>query len=124
MRILAALALILCYGCSIHGRYPQAKVFAAKAQLAALGEALNAYRADVGRYPTASCGLRGLWIACDDKAMWRGPYLQSEVPLDPWGNPYLYSVDESGKTYTLISLGEDGQPGGNGRSADLRFEVP
>ncbi len=46
-------------------------------------------------------------------ACWHGPYLQSDIPLDPWGHPYVYQypgkLNPSG--YDIISMGPDGQLG-------------
>jgi len=62
---------------------------AAKAQIALLGTALDAYRLDVGRYPTTEEGLEAL-RRNPGHAGWDGPYLPKDVPPDPWGKGYLY----------------------------------
>lgn len=101
-----------------------AKETTARSQVEMLGAALDAYRLDTGRYPTTEQGLAALWNApsLDPRpADWRGPYLRKEVPADPWGRPYLYrspAIDSRGG-YDLLSLGEDGQPGGTDESADI-----
>ena len=92
----------------------------ARAQLDALSKALDTYRLDVGRYPTTEQGLKALNAAPQGEARWNGPYLQREVPLDPWGNPYIYRAPGSDKRdYDLLSLGKDGQQGGEGEGADI-----
>lgn len=93
---------------------------AARAQLDALSKALDTYRLDTGRYPSTEQGLKALNAQPQGETRWRGPYLQKEVPLDPWGYPYRYQepgVDK--RDYDLQSLGKDGQPGGDGDAADL-----
>ena len=101
-----------------------AKDTAAKAQIESFGNALDAYRLHLGAYPTSDQGLSALTVApqTDVASRWRGPYLRKvEIPLDPWGNPYVYispgEVNPNG--YDLISLGADGQPGGEGENADV-----
>lgn len=92
----------------------------ARAQLDALSKALDTYRLDVGRYPTAEQGLKALNAAPEGEARWSGPYLQKDVPLDPWGNAYVYKAPGTDKRdYDLLSLGKDGQLGGVGEAADI-----
>jgi general secretion pathway protein G len=50
---------------------------------------------------------------------WNGPYLKKDVPLDPWGKPYLYTFPGKKGDFDLVSLGRDGQPGGSGEDADI-----
>lgn len=96
---------------------------AAKAQIASFGNALDAYRLHMGSYPPSELGLNALREApqTDLAARWRGPYLRNAVPLDPWGNPYVYVCpgDVNPNGYDLLSLGADGQPGGEGENADI-----
>jgi general secretion pathway protein G len=102
-----------------------AKDAAARSQMEMLGAALDAYRLDNGRYPTTAQGLEALW---DEPAVeprptnWRGPYLRKRVPPDPWGNPYLYAYpgELNARGYDLLSLGADGQPGGEGEDTDIK----
>lgn len=92
----------------------------ARAQLDALSKALDTYRLDIGRYPTTEQGLKALNSAPQGEARWSGPYLQKEVPLDPWGNAYVYKAPGADKRdYDLLSLGKDGQLGGEGEAADI-----
>jgi general secretion pathway protein G len=92
----------------------------ARAQLDALSKALDTYRLDVGRYPTTEQGLKALNAAPQEAARWSGPYLQKEVPLDPWGKAYAYKAPGTDKRdYDLLSLGKDGQLGGEGEAADI-----
>jgi general secretion pathway protein G len=91
---------------------------AAKAQIELLGQALDQFRLDTGRYPTTSEGLNVLMV--DPGAEnWDGPYLKKAVPNDPWGKPYNYQSPGSHGDYDLISYGADGAPGGEGEDKDI-----
>jgi general secretion pathway protein G len=94
----------------------------AKAQIEGLSKALDTYRLDTGRYPTTEQTLAALQAKPADESRWNGPYLQKAVPLDPWGRPYVYRVQGSGAEFELMSLGKDGQPGGEGDAADVVFQ--
>jgi general secretion pathway protein G len=97
----------------------KAKVKVARAQIELLGTALDTLRLDVGRYPTTQEGLEALSRQPGSLERWDGSYLKKEVPLDPWGRPYIYrSPGEHGR-YDLISYGADGQPGGEGNNRDI-----
>jgi general secretion pathway protein G len=91
---------------------------AAKAQIAMLGTALDAFRLDVGRYPTREEGLDALRRS-PGLSHWDGPYLPKDVPLDPWGNRYVYASPGEHGDYDLFSYGADGQIGGEGENADV-----
>ena len=92
----------------------------AKAQVEGLARALDAYRLDVGHYPTTEQGLRALYRK-PDEPKWNGPYLQKDVPVDPWGNPYEYTFLEQSGDFDLLSLGKDGRVGGEGENADVSY---
>jgi len=98
-----------------------AKSDVARIQVESLSSALDLFRLDVGRYPTTQEGLAALVAAPSNAPGWGGPYLDSEdVPLDPWSRPYVYQVPgQGGRAYRLLSLGADGQPGGEGEDADI-----
>ncbi|MEY3667147.1 MAG: hypothetical protein RL572_687 [Pseudomonadota bacterium] len=87
---------------------------AALSQIAAIASALDTHRLDVGQYPD---DLLGLMENSANRASWNGPYLNNDVPRDPWGFEFQYSVD--GNTYTLMSYGADGRPGGEDNDADI-----
>ncbi len=93
------------------GRTEQARVTAAQTQISTFGTALDAFEVDTGSYPRGQDGLNQLVAAPADVPNWRGPYLKSEIPADPWGRPYTYEfpgrVNPSG--YDLRSVGPDGQ---------------
>lgn len=104
--ILAALVLP-----KLSGRTEQARVTAAQTQIATFGTALDAFEIDTGSYPRGQDGLAALVVQPADVTGYRGPYLKSDIPLDPWGHPYLYEfpgrVNANG--YDLRSMGPDGQ---------------
>jgi general secretion pathway protein G len=90
----------------------------AQAQMQMLATALDTYRLDVGGYPASLEELRK-----STAPRWDGPYLPREVPLDPWGNPYVYaSPGKDGAPFALQSYGKDGKAGGDGDNADLVYQ--
>ena len=102
------------------GQVSRSEVTTARAQLDALDKALQSYRLDTGRFPTTAQGLKALVTQPGDESRWRGPYLQGEVPADPWGQAYQYrSPGANGRDFEVMSLGKDRAPGGSGDDADL-----
>lgn len=102
------------------GQIERSEATAARAQIDAFGKALEAFRIDMGRYPTDAEGLRVLVDPPSDKARWRGPYLKNGVPSDPWGSAYLYRArSDRGRDFDLLSLGPDRAAGGTGPDADV-----
>jgi general secretion pathway protein G len=105
--ILAALVLP-----KFTGRTEQARITAAQTQISTFGTALDAYEVDTGSYPRGTDGLQQLVVQPPDVTGWRGPYLKSDIPPDPWGHPYVYEYPGRVNTagYDLRSAGPDGQP--------------
>ena len=102
------------------GKLDDAKVKTAYTQMQMLSTALDAFRLDVGRYPTTQEGLEILWIKESSLKNWNGAYLPKKVDEDSWGMPYLYKYPGSDKNdYDLSSYGEDMKEGGSGNSADI-----
>jgi len=101
------------------GQVGRSEVNAAKAQIDALEKALDQYRLDTGTYPGTEVGLNALLQRPPNEPKWNGPYLRKNVPLDPWGKPYLYKMPGEKGDFDLVSYGKDGQPGGTGENADL-----
>ena len=97
------------------GKVGKSRQNAARAQIALFETALDTYRLDTGKYPKT---LQALRVDPGDVKRWDGPYLPKPVPMDPWGNPYIYKLGEKGE-YELISLGSDGAEGGEGEDADI-----
>ncbi|MEZ6187024.1 MAG: type II secretion system major pseudopilin GspG [Planctomycetota bacterium] len=115
MVIIAVLAALVIP--SFVGRGEQAKKGAAETQIKSLfGTALDTYEVDNGSYPTTNQGLEALRAkpsAAPEPKQWSGPYLKSDVPDDPWGNPYNYRSpgQHNAQTYDLSSMGPDGREG-------------
>ena len=101
------------------GQVGKSEVNVAKAQLDALEKALDQYRLDIGKYPDGEAGLKALVTKPANEPKWSGPYLRKDVPLDPWGKPYVYRIPGEKHEYDLMSFGKDGQPGGTGENADI-----
>jgi general secretion pathway protein G len=101
------------------GQEKKAKQRGAKGQIALLESAVDTYRLDIGRYPSTEQGLEALRERPDGIDKWDGPYLRKELPLDPWGNPYVYESPSEHGEYAIVSYGADGQPGGEGIDMDI-----
>jgi general secretion pathway protein G len=101
------------------GVVAKSEVKVAKNQIDSFQKALVAYRLDVGSFPSTELGLDALVKAPAGVKKWAGPYLSKDVPLDPWGNPYVYRFPGQHGEYDILSLGHDGRPGGDGNDADI-----
>ncbi|MBS1186984.1 MAG: gspG [Burkholderiaceae bacterium] len=104
------------------GRTDEARVTAAKQDIATLMQALKLYRLDNQRYPATEQGLRALIerpVSGPSANNWKvGGYIE-KLPKDPWGNPYqMLSPGVKGEI-DVFSYGADGQPGGTGNDADI-----
>jgi general secretion pathway protein G len=95
------------------GRTEQARRTAAVSQISTFGTALDAYEVDMGSYPQGKSGLNALLQQPREGTGWRGPYLQKEIPLDPWGNAYIYECPgkQNPSGYDLSSMGPDARAG-------------
>jgi general secretion pathway protein G len=101
----------------------KSQVTVAHAQIDVFTKAIDNFRLDVGRYPTAEEGLNALFVKPANADKWGGPYLKREVPLDPWGHPYVYKIPGAKSDYAVISNGPDNkQAGGNGEEAAISSE--
>lgn len=102
-----------------------AKVRTAETQVKMLKGALETMRLDIGRFPNEQEGLALLRKSPSDTTLqpyWRGPYLDEEVPNDPWNTPYQYTSEISdGRPFSLYSFGADGKQGGKGDDADIGY---
>ncbi len=93
---------------------------AARAQINNFMTALGTFKLDTGNFPPTELGLQALRVKPEGLNSWSGPYLPQDVPLDPWGHPYLYKYPgDHGDEPDMMSLGSDGQPGGEGNAADI-----
>ncbi len=115
-------------GPRLFSRVDDSKVRTAEVQVRIMKGALETMRLDIGRFPTEEEGVRMLFDPPADerlRSLWRGPYLDEQIPQDPWGIPYKYTTPgRDGRPFALYSLGADGQPGGEGINADLGFLPP
>jgi general secretion pathway protein G len=105
---------------NVLGRADEARVTAARTDVGNLMQALKLYRLDNQRYPSNEQGLQALIArptAEPVPANWK-PYLE-KLPRDPWGRPYQYLNPGLKGEVDVLSLGADGQPGGDGFNADI-----
>ncbi|MBI5788184.1 MAG: type II secretion system major pseudopilin GspG [Candidatus Schekmanbacteria bacterium] len=116
MIIIGLLAALV--GPKMFGKVGKSRQQAAKAQIELFGTALDAFRLDTGRYPTAAEGLEALRNEGGINN-WDGPYLPKEIPKDPWNNAYVYTSPGSHGDYDLQSYGRDGAAGGEGEDQDV-----
>ncbi len=101
-------------------RADDARVTAAKTDVNNLMQALKLYKLDNQRYPTAEQGLQALLTKPTTAPVppnWKS-YLDV-LPNDPWGKPYVYLNPGVKGEVDVMSLGADGQPGGEGNNADI-----
>ncbi len=103
-------------------RPDEARVIAAKNDVAALLQALKLYRLDNGRYPTSEQGLGALVSRPTQVPLppnWKPHGYLERLPKDPWGNPYQYLSPGLRGEIDVFSFGADGSPGGTGVDADV-----
>jgi general secretion pathway protein G len=115
MGILAALVVP-----KLMGRTDDARIQAARQDIATLMQALKLYRLDNRKYPTTAQGLQALVTKPASGADgWKsGGYIE-KLPKDPWGNSYQYLSPGIKGEIDVLSFGADGQPGGEGNDADI-----
>lgn len=106
------------------GRTDDARIAAAKQDIASIMQALKLYRLDNGTYPTTEQGLKALLSKPTLDPIpnnWKqGGYLdRSSMPRDPWGNEYRYLSPGTRGEIDVLSYGRDGQNGGEGPDADI-----
>jgi general secretion pathway protein G len=90
----------------------RAKAETAKIEIKNLSVGLDLFLLDVGRYPSEQEGLRALVEQPPGLVAWRGPYIKrAGVPVDPWGQPYVYRSPGRDGEYDLYTAGEEGAPG-------------
>ena len=97
----------------------KSEIQVARAQIESIDKALDQYRLDLRRYPSAEEGLQALTAKPDNAPGWSGPYLKKSLPTDPWGHPYVYRIPGQKGEFELFSYGRDGKPGGTGEDADI-----
>lgn len=116
--ILSILALVIVP--RVIDRPDQARAARAQSDLAAISSAVNLYRLDNFRYPTTEQGLGALVnrpTAAPPAPNWSG--YMDRLPVDPWGQPYLYLAPGVHGDFDIFTYGADAAPGGAGPDADL-----
>lgn len=122
--LVMALVMILTasIGISYVGQLDKAKVVSAKTQIETLSMALDNFYLDMGFYPSEADGLSYLYFNKNNlySQNWAGPYISKQIPKDPWGNDYIYTVPGSNNSpYEILSLGKDGLRGGQNYDQDI-----
>ncbi len=99
-----------------------ARVAAAKSDLAAIGQALDMYKLDNSSYPTSDQGLEALVTkpsGTPEPRNWNASGYLKKLPQDPWHRQYLYISPAEGAAYEISTMGADGREGGEGEDQDL-----
>lgn len=103
---------------NVISRPDQARIVAARQDIATLMQALKLYRLDHGRYPSSQEGLKALAGSAADAAASTQRYMD-HLPNDPWGQPYQYLNPGVHGEIDVFSLGADGRAGGEDNDADI-----
>ena len=101
----------------ILGGGDRAKVNLAKAQVQTLAEKVGQFQQDTGALPGSLDEL-----VKSSATGWLGPYAKAAELKDPWGHAIEYRTPGEGRAFDLLSLGKDGQAGGESYNADIKFE--
>ena len=106
---------------NVIGRVDDARITAAKSDIATIEGALKMYRLDNFSYPQTQQGLEALIVAPNDPSIknWNPNGYIARLPKDPWGNAYQYLNPGSHGTVDIYSFGADGKPGGAEEAADI-----
>lgn len=126
LEVLVALAIIASLTAVVaprlSGHVDKSKTVSTKTQVKQLKASLGLLHMDLGRYPTAEEGLKLLVEPLGADGLWKGPYLNGEIPKDAWGNDFQYEPSTSDnplKGPRVFSLGSDNKVGGEGLAADV-----
>lgn len=107
-------------GPAVMSKFANSQSDSAKLQIEQLASTMDTYRLENGRYPTTSEGLQAL-VQNPGVDTWAGPYLKkSKIPKDPWGREYIYRSPSDHGAFEIVSLGADGNEGGEGEGRDLK----
>lgn len=108
---------------NLMSRPDSARIQAAQTDIRMIAASLDVYRLDNFQYPSSEQGLEALVerpSGYPEPPNWNPEGYIKKLPTDPWGTPYLYERRET--VFTLFSLGADGQEGGEGMNADIRYD--
>ncbi len=129
IEILVVLVIIMSLagivGVNVIRHQAESRVKSAILQIGQLESALQTYFVEQGRYPTQTQGLEALvrrptMDPVPPKYPEGGYLAKTRLPLDPWGNPYVYlAPGRNREAYEIITYGSDGEPGGDGHAADI-----
>jgi general secretion pathway protein G len=118
--VLAILGLLMSLvGPRVLSQLGGAKTKTAAIQIKDLEQSLEMYKLDVGRFPSTGEGLAALVTKPAGTVGWNGPYLKSDVPMDPWKRAYQYKYPGERSELDIFSYGQNGTPGGEGEDADV-----
>ena len=118
--VLAILGLLMSLvGPQVLNQLGGAKTKTAGIQIKDLEQALEMYKLDVGRFPSSQEGLVALVNKPANASGWNGPYLKSDVPLDPWNREYHYKYPGQKGELDIYTYGANGSPGGDGEDSDV-----
>lgn len=103
-------------------RPEEARITKAKTDIKGIEQAIGMFKLDNGYYPSTEQGLAALveqpTVGRIPTKYQAGGYLK-KVPVDPWGNPYVYISPGIHDSFDIISYGSDGEPGGEDNNADI-----
>jgi general secretion pathway protein G len=106
----------------IVGRGEEAKRTATLVQIREIEQALDLFKLDNGFYPTTEQGLAALvekpGVSPEPRKYKDGGYMK-KIPVDPWGNEYMYRCPGDHGEFDLFSPGPDGEQGGEGDNTDI-----
>ena len=106
-------------GSRVLGGADRGKANLAKSQVQTLAGKVENYQLDTGALPAR---LDDLLVQPGNVSGWLGPYAKAAELKDPWGHAIEYRTPGEGRAFDLLSLGKDGQAGGESYNADIKFE--
>lgn len=112
-------AVLTLVGSRVLGGADRGKANLAKSQVQTLAGKIENYQLDTGALPSK---LEDLVVQPSGSAGWLGPYAKEAELKDPWGNAIHYQTPGEGRPFDLLSLGKDGQPGGDSYNGDIKYE--
>lgn len=125
MVVIVIMGLLLSVvGPAVFQNISQAKTETAKAHMGSMKTALQSYRLDNYTYPTSEQGLQALVAKPTSEPVprkWRSEGYMEKLPMDPWDRPYVYTMPSESHPFDIVTLGADGQPGGEGEDADIGY---
>ena len=112
-------AVLTLVGSRVLGGADRGKANLAKSQIQTLAGKVENYQLDTGTLPSR---LEDLVTQPGNASGWLGPYAKPAELKDPWGHVIEYRAPGEAQPFDLVSLGKDGQAGGDSYNADIKFE--